>query len=100
MDLQKVLTHAESIYEQLKASGENVPTNVRQLIGLADSQENDSENSDEESSFVNTTGPTPSAPQMNQWDDNDSIIDDIERVTLTPEPAEVGFERAISTNYY
>lgn len=96
----KILTEAESIYEQLKKSGENIPLVVRQIIGLTPADENDSDNSDDES-FVNTTYPVSSPSRT--LDDNDSIIDDIEKVTFTSETGEIGFEafeRAISSNYY
>lgn len=99
MDLNKVLAEAESIYDQLKASGENVPLNVRRIIGLALPQE-ESDISEEES-YVNTT--YPATPSLKTSDDNDSITDDIEKVTFGPSPGEIGFEgieRAMSMNYY
>lgn len=102
MDLNKILIEAEGIYEQLKAAGDNVPLNVRQIVGLAPYQENDSENSDEESFVINTSFPAATSSIKNS-DDNDSIIDDIEKVTFTPDTGEIGFEgfeRAIASNYY
>lgn len=99
MDLNKVLAEAESIYEQLKASGENVPLNVRRIIGLALPQ--DESDISEEESYVNTT--YPATPSLKTSDDNDSITEDIEKVTFGPSPGEIGFEgieRAMSMNYY
>lgn len=99
MNLNKVLAEAESIYEQLKASGDIVPVNVRRIIGLALTPD-ESDNSEEES-YVNTT--YPATPSLKTSDDNDSITDDIEKVTLGPSFGEIGFEgieRAMSMNYY
>lgn len=128
MDLNKIIIEAEGIYEQLKAAGDSVPFNIRQIVGLApcqendsknvglapcqenDSknvdlapcQENDSENSDEESYNINSSFPVATSSLKNS-DDNDSIIDNIEKVTQKSNTVEIGFEgieRAISLNYY
>ena len=88
------------MYEQLKASGDNVPVNVRRIVGLAVPQENESDVSEEES-YVNTT--YPATPSLRTSDDNDSFTDDLEKVTFGPCPGEIGFEgveRAMSMNYY
>ncbi len=90
MNLTKVLAEAESIYDQLKVTGDAVPLNVRQIIGLAPPKEHDSENSDEDS-FTHTMCPT--AP----------TFDSVEAVTLNSDIDDIAFEtidRAMSSNYY
>ena len=97
MDLKRVLSEAEGIFEQLKEAGDAVPISVKRIIGFAP----DADSSDEES-FVNTKMSSP-VTTVRRSDDVDSIIDDMERVTITPETGEIGFEayeRAISLNYY
>lgn len=98
MNLNQVLAEAESIYEQLKASGDNVPSSVRKIVGLLPQ---DGSTDSEDESFVNTT--YPATPSVKTSDDNDSITDDMEKVTFGPCPGEIGFEgieRAMSLNYY
>ena len=96
--MNKVLSEAEGIFEQLRETGDAVPISVRRIIGLAP----DADSSDEES-FVNTKAVNEAEGTMRTLDEVDSIMDDMERVTITPETGEIGFEayeRAISLNYY
>lgn len=99
MNLTEIFNQAEGIYYQLKEAGDDVPLNIRRIIGLAKPEENDSDNSDEEA----TTARASVVVSPTVKSDDDSLADDMERVTFTRETGEIGFEgveRAMAMNYY
>lgn len=101
MNLIEIFNQAEGIYHQIKEAGDEVPLDIRRIIGLAKPEENDSDNSDEEANTFRADEMVTSS--LKNSDDNDSLADDIERVTYASETGEIGFEgveRAIALNYY
>lgn len=103
MNLEDIIVQAEGIYYQLKEAGEKVPISIRRIVGLAPAQDNDSENSDEEPCTSTAAVTCPATSSYKNSDDNDSLCDDIEKVTFSPEDGDAGFsefETSISLNYY
>lgn len=95
MKLDEIFVQAEGIYYQLKDAGDKLPLDIRRIIGLASPEENDTDNSDEEAAPFN---PHDSSTTKNS--DDDSLADDMERVSFTNEIGFEGIERDMALNYY